>query len=130
MLAKSLELCVGALRVGHEHPPHFGLDGQRLAGCSLVSAKMADAPPAYKTYTIDLDLPPRQRWAHVVQDNLDALQDMAAAYNKALVEEFGALAPLANALAGLVSVPEVFREEMQGLADASQGRLTYALVAR
>jgi hypothetical protein len=47
-----------------------------------------------------------------------------------LIEEFGALAPLANLLSGMVSVPDVFKEEMRGLADASNGHLPYDLVLR
>ncbi|GAX84142.1 hypothetical protein CEUSTIGMA_g11565.t1 [Chlamydomonas eustigma] len=86
--------------------------------------------PTYKTYVINLDLPPRQRWVHVIKDNLDVLEVLVSAYNQALIEEFGALAPLANLLSGMVYVPNVFKEEMRGLAEASDGRLSYALVLR
>ena len=65
---------------------------------------MAGGFPAYKTYKIDLDLPPRQRWVHVIQDNLEAMDELVAAYQKALVDEFGVIAPLANVLAGMCTL--------------------------
>lgn len=55
---------------------------------------------------------------------------MQAAYDKALIDEFGALAPVATALSGLVSVPDVFKEEMRGIAEASDGVLSYGLILR
>ncbi|KAF2356107.1 Acid ceramidase N-terminal [Trinorchestia longiramus] len=74
------------------------------------------------TYTIDLALQPRQRWTELVLANKDALVTMVGyVYNltESVVGEKAVRFLLDNLGKVIDSVPHIYREELQGIADAS-----------
>lgn len=79
---------------------------------------MAASTP-YPTFTIDLDLPPRQRWQHVAKQYLPLVPELLDAYHTALKHEFGAFAFVTKWMAAALTIPADMEEEMRGLAEAA-----------
>lgn len=75
-------------------------------------------PASFPSFDVDLDLPPRQRWVHIAKANFEMMKELAGAYQEAVVHEFGAAAPVASFLSGLMKLPAEYMEELEGFAEA------------
>lgn len=71
-----------------------------------------------KRYRIDLSLPPSQRWTNVIRDLYVPMQDLKAAYAKAVKHELGTWSFVQN-LVKVMPVPVALHDELRGIAEQS-----------
>jgi hypothetical protein len=84
-----------------------------------IKSSLADIRSDCRSYAVNLDAPPRERWTHIIRDHLEYIPAVSELIDGIIGT--GMVASLATAaFSGLTKVGHVYySEELQGIAEAS-----------
>ena len=84
-----------------------------------VKSSLASITSDCRSYTVNLDAPPRERWTHIIRDHMEYIPAVSELIDGIIGT--GTIASLATAaFSGLTKVGHVYySEELQGIADVS-----------
>jgi hypothetical protein len=87
----------------------------------MVTETTYFAPPQV---TVNLDLPPRQRWKHIALQYRDKLSPLVEYLDEQRVQQLGCCNPLATAVLGFANkniyLSPDFKEELEGFAEITE----------